>query len=162
MKIENGNSTNYTTADGLAGNWTTSFYEDHKGNLWISSVQGGLTRFRDGKFIAYDIKRGLFSDEIYSVVGDDDDNLWLCSSRGIGRLDSKELDDFADGKIESIHSQMYGIADGMKTDECYGGGWKGTDGHIWFATLCGAVMVDPKSFQKNIIPPPVYIEKTSR
>ena len=37
--------------------------------------------------------------------------------------------------------------------------WKAHDGRLWFATAKGAVMIDPKKFKRNEIPPPVYIEQ---
>ena len=163
VKIQNGKSTSYTVADGLAGNWVSSIYDDHEGSLWISSPQGGLTRYRNGKFTPYDTKVGLFADEIYCVLGDNQGGIWLSSSSGIGFVQRQELDDFAEGKIDRIHSKAYVTADGMKTDECFGtwqpAGWKTHDGHLWFATKGGAVMIDPKSFKQNPQQPPVLIEQ---
>ncbi len=163
VKIQNGKSTSYTIADGLAGNWTSSIYDDHQGSLWISSPQGGLTRYRNGKFTPFDTKVGLFADEIYCVLGDNQGGLWLSSPSGIGYVQRQELDDFADGRIDKIHSKVYVTADGMKTDECFGtwqpAGWKTHDGHLWFATKRGAVMIDPKVFKQNPKKSPVLIEQ---
>ncbi|MGA7161386.1 MAG: two-component regulator propeller domain-containing protein [Bacteroidota bacterium] len=163
VKLENGKSRGYTVADGLAGNWTNSIYDDHQGCLWISSPQGGLTRYKNGKFTPYNTKVGLFADEIYCVVGDNQGGLWLSSPSGIGFVQRQELDDFADGRVRKIHSKVYMTADGMKTDECFGSwqpaGWKTHDGHIWFATKKGAVMIDPKVFKQNPLQPPILIER---
>ncbi len=163
VKIWKGKSTSYTIADGMAGNWVSSIYNDHQGSLWISSPQGGLTRYRDGKFTPYDTKVGLFANEIYCVLGDDQGGLWLSSPSGIGYVQRQELDDFADGRIDKIHSKVYITADGMKTDECFGtwqpSGCKTHDGHLWFATKKGAVMIDPNAFKKNPKQPPVLIEQ---
>jgi ligand-binding sensor domain-containing protein len=162
-KIEDGKITSYTTADGLAGNWVSSIYDDRQGNLWISSPQGGLTRYRDGKFTIYNTKIGLFSDEIYCVLGDNQGELWLSSPRGIGRMSLQDFDDYDAGRSDTLHSQVYVTADGMKTDECFGewqpAGWKAKDGHLWFATKRGAVMIDPKALQRNTRTPHVLIEK---
>lgn len=162
MEIENGKITGYTTADGLAGNWTSSIYDDHRGDLWISSPQGGLTRYRNGKFTPFNSHEGLFTDAIFCVVGDTLGNLWLSSPRGIGRVSIRELNAYADGLIQSISMRVFGTADGMKREECFGywqpAGWRAPDGKIWFATRKGAVSIDPGSFRENEIPPPVTIE----
>jgi len=75
---------------------------------------------------------------------------------------SNELEDYAEGKIKTISSRVYTVEDGMKTGECFGqwqpAGWKAHDGSLWFATRKGAVQIDPKSFQRNELPPPVLIE----
>ncbi|HUI28731.1 MAG TPA: two-component regulator propeller domain-containing protein [Candidatus Acidoferrales bacterium] len=165
VKIQNGKITSYKTADGLAGNWTSSIYDDGQGNLWISSPQGGLSRYRDGKFTAYNTKVGLFTNAIFCVVGDSKGGLWLSSPRGIGYLTLKELNDFADGRAASIHTKVYGILDGMKTEECFGfwqpAGWKGPDGRLWFATRMGAVIIDVNAIKENKTPPPVMIERVT-
>jgi hypothetical protein len=87
----------------------------------------------------------------------------MSSPRGIGYVHRQELDEFISGKIKSIHTQVYLTADGMKSDECFGGyqpaGWKAHDGRLWFATKRGAVMIDPKTFRRNVLPPPVLIEQ---
>ncbi len=161
-KIENGHYSTFTTEDGLAGNWTSSIHQDRKGDLWISSPQGGLTHYKNGKFIALTTKAGLFTNEIYCVLEDDMDDIWLSSPRGIGCLHRKELDDYEDGRVKLIHTQVFLIADGMKTGECFGNwqpsGYKTSDGHIWFGTKKGAVMIDPDSIKKNELKPPVVIE----
>src|SRR4029453_1995192 len=68
---------------------------------------------------------------------------------------------FVRGKIPLIPSPPYGMADGMKTSECNGGGqpagWKTRDGRLWFPTLKGVVVIDPS--QINALPPPVVIER---
>jgi len=162
-KIQNGKITNFTIADGLASNWVSSIYDDQQGSLWISSPQGGLTRYRNGKFIVYNAKVGLFNDEIYCVLGDVLGDLWLSSPRGIGYIRRQDFDDYETGRVQFLHSQIYTTADGMKTDECFGdwqpSGWKANNGHLWFATKKGAVMIDPKAFKRNELPPPVLIEK---
>jgi ligand-binding sensor domain-containing protein len=162
LKVQDGKFKSFTTADGLAGNWVSSIYDDRHGSLWISSPQGGLTRYRDGKFTPYNTNAGLFSNEIYCVLADDEGDLWLSSPRGICRVSRKELDDYAEGRAEIVHSRVYSTADGMKTDECFGAwqpaGWKTHDGHLWFATRKGAVMIDPKTFKRNNLSPPVLVE----
>jgi ligand-binding sensor domain-containing protein len=163
VRIEDGHSTSFKKADGLAGNWVSSIFDDRKGSLWISSPQGGLTRYRNGTFTAYNTKVGLFTDEIYCVLCDDLMDIWLSSPRGIGYIKRQELDDYADGKINSVHTRVFTTADGMKTDECFGewqpAGWKARDGRLWFATKKGAVMIDPKDLRRNKLPPPVLIEQ---
>ena len=163
VRIENGKSRSFTTADGLAGNWCSSIYDDHRGNLWFGCPQGGLTRYRDGKFTSYTTQVGLIDDEISCILGDDQGGLWLSGPNGIGYVQEQELNEFADGQISSIHSKLYSTVDGMKADHCFGGwqpgGWKTHDGCLWFATSKGAVAIDPKTFKQNPLKPPVLIEQ---
>ncbi len=162
MRIQNGKITSYTTADGLGGNWVSSMCNDGRGNMWIGSPQGGLTRYRDGKFTAYTTRVGLFTNTIFCVLTDNDGGLWMSSPRGIGYLSIKDLDEFDAGYAKTLRTSVYGIADGLKRDECFGGwqpgGWKTASGELWFATRQGAVLINPKAFQGNALAPPVYIQ----
>ncbi|MBS1811638.1 MAG: response regulator [Acidobacteria bacterium] len=163
IRIKDGDSTSFGAAEGMADNQVNAIFDDHRGSLWLGSTRGGLTRYQDGKFTAYTLKTGLFTSEIYCVLGDEQGDLWLSSPRGIGQISRQDLDDFAAGKIHSIHTRVYTIADGMKTDECFGdwqpAGWKAQDGRLWFATKRGAVVIDPKNFKRNNLLPPVFIEQ---
>jgi len=162
VRIHDGYSTTFTTKNGLAGNWISSISDDGQGSVWITSSHGGFARYRDEKFIAYTNKVGLFTNEIYCAIFDDQGDIWLSSPRGIGHIKHQELDDFAEGRLSAIHSEVFLMVDGMKTDECFGewqpAGWKTHDGHIWFATKKGAVMIDPKAIKTNSLSPPVIIE----
>jgi ligand-binding sensor domain-containing protein/signal transduction histidine kinase len=151
--------TTWTTKDGLASNHVLSFYEDRAGSLWIGTHGGGLNRFKDGKFATVTTKDGLYDNLAFQVLEDDGGNLWMSGNRGIYRARLKELNDFAEGRIRTVTSFAYGVADGMLSRECNGAqpaGWKTQDGKLWFPTVAGVVVVDPQ--QRNSQPPLVAIE----
>lgn len=149
--------------DGLAGNWVSSICDDQHGGLWLSSPQGGLTHYVNGKFIVYTSHIGLFTDQIFCVLLDHHGDLWLSSPQGIGTIQHQTIEAYESGKDSSITMRVFLVADGMKTDECFGewcpAGWKTHDGCIWFATKHGAAMIDPDKLKTNTIPPPVFINK---
>ena len=163
VKIENGISTTFRQAEGLAGPWVNCILDDHQGSLWFTSPSDGLTRYTDGKFTPFGIKDGLITSEFYCVLFDGIGGLWLSSPRGITYLKRTDIDDYQTGRIKTLPSQVYVTADGMKTDECFGGwqpaGWKTHDGCLWFATKKGAVKIDAKTFKQNDSPPPVLIDQ---
>ena len=163
IKIQNGRSTTLRTTDGLADDWNRVFFEDRYGHLWIGSPRGGLTHYRDGKFISYNSKNGLFANVIYCVLVDDNDDVWISTARGIGCIIRKDVEEYEAGKTNVVHPQVFTAVDGMRTEECFGSwqpaGWKTHDGQLWFATIKGAVMVDPRSFRRNEVPPRVNIEQ---
>jgi hypothetical protein len=163
VRIKDGKSTIFDTHDGISDLWVNSIFDDQHGDLWISSPRGGITRYKNGKFTAYSAKCGLFTNEINCVLCDDLGDLWLSSPRGIGNIKLQDFDDYDAGRIQYLRSHVYTTEDGMKTDECFSGwqpaGWKAHDGHLWFATKKGAVMIDPKALKQNELLPPVLIEK---
>jgi len=164
VKIQDGKSVLFGKADGMVDNWVNSFFNDRPGSVWMSSPRGGLMHYRNGKFIPYSTKTtGLISNVTYCVLADDQGDIWMTSSRGIGRMNRKDIEECEAGRMRTLPLQVFTTADGMGTDECFGNwqpsAWKAHDGRLWFATAKGAVMIDPKIFRHNEVPPPVYIEQ---
>ncbi|MGE0102910.1 MAG: sigma 54-interacting transcriptional regulator [Blastocatellales bacterium] len=160
-RLKDGKFTSYTTANGLSHNSIREIHIEKDGALWIGTYGGGLNRFKDGRFVAITRNDGLFDNIVSRILTDDHGNFWMSCNRGIYRTNLKELNDFADGKIKAVNSVAYGIDDGMKSSETNGGnqpaGWRTDDGRLWFPTLRGVAVVDPKRF--NSMPPPVIIER---
>jgi len=159
--LKNGQFTSFTSKNGLSDNIVRSMYEDKEGSLWIVGG-GGLNRLKQGKFFSFGMKDGLFDSAAFAILEDDSNNLWITSHKGIFRASKKELNDFADGKTNSITSEAYSIADGLKSNECLFGSpaaFRTRDGRLWFATVKGVAMIDPHNIKLNIVRPPVAIEK---
>lgn len=161
-KYRDGKFTVFTETHGLASNSIYCIYEDEQGVLWIGS-NNGLTRLKDGKFKAYKKKDGLFHNNVFQILEDKQGNLWMSCNKGIFRVRKKELNDFAEGKINGIECVVFGREDGMRTSECNGGfqgaGCKTGDGKLWFPTTKGLVMIDPENIKINEVVPPVFIEE---
>jgi signal transduction histidine kinase/CheY-like chemotaxis protein len=91
--------------------------------------------------------------------------LWMKCSKGVFRVSTQQLNDFADGKVASLTSVVYGLEHGLSsTVGTVGnrpGAYKTTDGKIWFCMARGLCMVDPKNLSTNTLPPPVHIEDVS-
>ncbi|MEP7343330.1 MAG: two-component regulator propeller domain-containing protein [Acidobacteriota bacterium] len=140
-----------------------SLYADAEGYLWIGTRHDGLFRLKDGQVARYRVKDGLFDDLVGTIQEDNQGNFWISCNKGIFRISRQELQDQAAGKIKTVHSIAYGVSDGMKNRECNfnQGLWKANDGRLWFATVKGAVVIDPARILFNPIPPPVIIEQVN-
>jgi ligand-binding sensor domain-containing protein/two-component sensor histidine kinase len=160
--LKDGKFTSYTIENGLSDNDVRAIYEDSNSNIWVGTRRGGLSRVQDGKISSITTKEGLFDDCVFQILEDDSSNLWMSCTKGVFRVNLNELNDFADGKIRIVQSISYGMADGMLSRECTGGqpaGWKSLDGKLWFPTIKGIAMLDPKNLKINQEPPPVVIER---
>ncbi len=154
----------YTTQNGLSGNLVGLIYEDKKGTLWVGTYENGLNRFKDGTITHITTKEGLHDDGIFEILEDESGNFWLGCKRGIFSVPRKQLDDFAEGKRNSITCKTYDESDGMAGTQCKGGSTqpgavRTKDGNLWFATNRGVAMLNPRDLKINTRPPPVRIEQ---
>ena len=160
-RYSNGRFEVFNTKRGLSSDMVRSFYEDSEGTMWIAT-SGGLNRLKNNKISSFTAKDGLLADDIFSVLEDTDNNLWLSSPRGVFRVAKSELADFAEKKVEHISYVSYGVSDGMNTTDCNGdiqpAGWRAHDGRMWFPTMKGVVVVDPKNVGAVSVPPQVVME----
>jgi diguanylate cyclase (GGDEF)-like protein len=164
-RYENGRFVTYTRKDGLAGNYVRSIYEGEDGALWIGTYSEGLSRFKDGRFVNYRVEDGLYSNGAFAIQEDARGNFWISSNRGIYRVKRSDLEAFADGRIPRVSSVGYGTSDGMLNVECNGGRQPATvtdtEGHFWFPTQDGVVIIDPERERPNTLPPSVVIESAT-
>ncbi len=156
---------NYSTDAGLSDRTIMCIYEDAESTLWIGTYNGGLNRLKEGVFTSFTSREGFHEDIIYEILEDDQGNLWMGGDRGISRVKKQDLDDYAGGRRQSIPVKVYGKDDGLRARECNGGsqpaGWKSRDGRLWFATVKGVSVIDPKLVRFNTIPPEVVIQELS-
>jgi ligand-binding sensor domain-containing protein len=102
--LKENNYKRYTPSDGLSFERINALYADKDGTLWIATENGGLDRFRNGRFSAITPAAcGLFSERVYSIVEDNHNDLWMGSRRGIFRARKEDLNAFADGKIKTVN-----------------------------------------------------------
>jgi diguanylate cyclase (GGDEF)-like protein len=154
----------FTTRHGLSAEIVNALHEDAQGTLWVGTFGGGLNRRRpDGRFTAYTTSEGLYDDAIFSILEDGQGRLWMSCNKGIFRVDKRELDDFDRKIIPRLRPVSYGVDDGMKNRECNGANqppaWRDGLGQLWFPTIEGVTVVDPKRLAGNPVPPPVNLEQ---
>ncbi len=119
--------TNYTKAQGLADNNIRSIFEDNKGRLWFGTHNGGISRY-DGNcagntpksnqshlFVNYSIEQGLTYKSVFSIVEDNNGNLWMGTfGGGIFCYDGKSFTNYTKAQglvcdyVRTIHKDMNG------------------------------------------------------
>jgi signal transduction histidine kinase/ligand-binding sensor domain-containing protein len=157
--LENGMLHALTEKDGLGSNYIRSLYEDADGVVWIGSYDGGLTRYRDGRFTRYSTQNGLYSNGVFCILEDSQGWFWMNSNQGLHRVRRQELNDFAAGRTRYLTSIGYNKIEGNGGRQP--AGIKTRDGRLWFPTGQGITVVDPATVKTNLLPPPVLIEDIS-
>lgn len=158
-----GTITTFYQKDGLGADGVYSLWQDAEDTLWIGTMGGGLSRFKNGRFTTVTQKRGLLSDVIGQVIEDDWGNLWMGTPAGIVRARKQDLNHVLVGESDFVVCRLFGKNEGLDQSECAGGFqpacMKASDGTLWFCTIGGVVSIDPRSIPRNEIPPPVHIER---
>ena len=140
----------------------TALHFDADGSLWVGTAGAGLWLLRGGRGWNFTRRQGLPEDQVFAIVDDGLGYLWLSGNHGITRLARAELEAVAAGRASAVAPTALGRADGMKEVECSGGvqpsGARGPDGRLWFPTIRGVVVVNPKAVTRNPEPPRAFVE----
>jgi len=79
----NGQIFNYRKASGLPDDRIEALYQDDRGRLWVFAGHE-LAYFDGQRFVA--LRNTVPSEEVYSITGDERDNLWLAGNKGLSHL----------------------------------------------------------------------------
>ena len=61
-------SRSYTEANGLAQNSVYAVYECRDGSVWAATLNGGVSKFKDGHFTTYTTAAGLASNTVLFIL----------------------------------------------------------------------------------------------
>jgi len=151
--------------DGTSIRDVDALYSDPDGMLWIGTEGGGLKLLDHGKMTSFFVRDGMFDNEIYGIIRDDQGHLWMACSKGLFSVNRADLLEFAAGKRKKLVSSPFSPTDALRTIECRAGVQPGSfrmrDGRVWFSTIRGLYVFDPNHLQLNIPAPPVVIEETT-
>ncbi|KFE71260.1 hypothetical protein DB31_3390 [Hyalangium minutum] len=129
-----------------------ALHEEANGTLWLGTDEG-LYRWRAGTFQRLARDQGLFDERIFQILPDGQGHLLFSCNKGIFRVLQKELEAVADGQLARVTSRVYAAEDGMRAEECNGlgapAGIVTRDGLLWFPTIRGAVIYDPKDREEH-------------
>ena len=152
----------FTKRDGLCSDFVRGLCEDRNGTIWIGT-DNGLACYREGRFDSLNRSQGLLDDRIHQLLADDFDSMWIGSNRGLIRVSIEELNLVAEGRRPAVNAVVFGEADGLPSSEvsgtCQPAACKAQDGRLWFPTIKGVAVIDPRDLPLNSLPPPVVIEE---
>jgi signal transduction histidine kinase/ligand-binding sensor domain-containing protein len=150
----------YGIEDRLARGEVNSLRFDRKGALWVSA-QGGLTRLSSQNIATISTANGLPCDAVHWSIEDDSHSMWVYTTCGLARIAPAEIAAWLSDTTRVIPLALYNHPDGVAS-AFLGGSYgpkvaKSTDGRLWFATLDGIGVVDPRQGPFNSTRPPVHI-----
>ncbi len=124
-------------------NHIAHLHEDSSGNFWLATKGNGLIQWnpKTGSYKQYTQKgAGLSSNMLYSVYGDNFDNLWMSSARGLICFNNK-----------NGYVRIFLKEDGLSHNEFNTiSHFQGADGHLYFGGQNGMIHFHPKDMQTNV------------
>lgn len=76
----------------MRSNSISSFMEDSRGDVWVSTDRGGICRYNSGSddFTPYGTAEGLPDDVAYNMLDDGRGNLWFGTNKGLVRFNPQK------------------------------------------------------------------------
>ena len=126
-------SQSYTETNGLAQNSAYAVYESRDGSAWVGTLNGGVSRFKDGHFTTYTRSNGLASNTVSSILETRDGAMWFATPSG--------LSSFANGQWRT-----YATQEGLPSPEvnCL---FEDASGTLWSETSAGLAFLVSGRFQ---------------
>lgn len=123
----------YTEANGLAQNSAYTVYESRDGSVWAGTLNGGVSKFRDGRFTTYTMTNGLASNTVSSILETRDGAMWFATPSG--------LSSFSNGQWRT-----YTTLEGLPSPEinCL---FEDSSGFLWSGTSGGLAFLDSNRFR---------------
>lgn len=127
------------------------YLENNK--LWIGTNGGGLNRMdiNSGEIKILNIETGLSNNVIYSILNDQNGNLWLSSNKGITKVG---LNKESENQFQITNYSNY---DGLATEFNTGAYFKHEHGTLYFGRLDGFYWFNPDDIFMNETPPKTAI-----
>jgi signal transduction histidine kinase/ligand-binding sensor domain-containing protein len=132
----------YTVHDGLAENSVYSVYRGADGAVWAGTLTGGVSRFKDGKFVTYTTSNGLASNTISSILETRDGSMWFATPNGLTSQSENKWTTFAqqDGLPSSSVNCLFEDSSGVL--------WVGTSAGLAF--IHGGHVAVPHNPKENL------------
>jgi signal transduction histidine kinase/ligand-binding sensor domain-containing protein len=119
-------SQSYREANGLAQNSAYVVYESHDDTVWAGTLNGGVSKFKDGHFTTYTRTTGLASNTLLSILETRDGAMWFATPSGLS-------------SFSKLRWRTYTTVDGLPSPEVnclfedsYGTLWSGTSAGLAF------------------------------
>ena len=74
---------NKSNTPGMASNRFGSMYKDQRGDLWLTTEAGGVTRYHNGTFRTFGQREGVPGNIVLGLTGDDTGHVWILTSEAI-------------------------------------------------------------------------------
>jgi len=126
----------FTTQNGLGSDSVTALAEDDQGNIWVGTINNGVSKYDGKEWIIYNEENGLLNDTVWSIAQDGNGFMWIGTNEGLSILVDDTWQHFAEfGCIYAIlndyHDHMWISTENYAVLEWDFQGWR-----IWYDKEC--------------------------
>ena len=135
----------------ISHNYIYHIYEDKKGILWLGTNGEGLDKFNPETGVAehFTMKDGLNGNEIFSILQDEHDNLWVTTENGLCKFNP-----------ESNNTQSFVSNKGIQNNHFYPmAALKSNHNDLYFGGSNGLIRFQPNAISTNPVAPTPTITK---
>jgi signal transduction histidine kinase/ligand-binding sensor domain-containing protein len=127
----------------------------------LGASQAGLIYRSNGTSRILTAQNGLPCENLYSLVSDGDDGVWLYTQCGLVHVPGAELRKWWDDGHTVVRAATFDVFDGTRP---WGTSFqphasRSPDGRLWFANENVVQMINPNHLRVNTIAPPVQVEQ---
>jgi len=118
--------------------------EDENSQIWVGSIGNGVFRVDADSIINFTTKEGLLSNYCYSLIFDDDKNLWIGHKGGLSRIRTTDFSVKPVNQIELLTDSYQFNSNAINKDQ---------QGKIWFGSSEGMISYDQSMESPKLLPP---------
>jgi signal transduction histidine kinase len=126
----------------------------------LGATSAGLIGWKGGMLRTLTVRNGLPCDGVYSLISDNQDNLWLYTQCGLVRVENGELQKWWQHADAMVQVRVFDAFDGARPSGApfEPKASRSPDGRLWFANEHVVQMIDPAHLPENAVLPPVRVE----
>jgi ligand-binding sensor domain-containing protein/serine phosphatase RsbU (regulator of sigma subunit) len=125
---------NFNVEDGLAQSQVLCMCQDHNGNIWFGTNNGGISKYNGNKFVTYTENDSLINNVVFSITELKNGELLFGTNGGLSILNGKKFTNLSD-KNGLPHNRVFKI---LQDDK----------GVVWIGTNKGVCQLN----ENKIIP----------
>jgi ligand-binding sensor domain-containing protein/signal transduction histidine kinase len=150
LRFHNGASSGqtYTEANGLTQNSVYAVYESRDGSVWAGTLNGGVSKFKDGRFSTYTTTNGLVSNTVSSILETRDGAMWFATPSGLSSFSNGQWRTYT--TVEGLPS----LEVNCLLEDSSGTLWSGTSAGLAFFASNGRFQIpheSPDVLRKQIV-----------
>jgi len=127
----------------------------------MGASRAGLIYWRNGTLKVLTAQNGLPCDDLFGIIFDADNEVWLSTQCGLVQVANTELHKWWEDSHTVVRVKTFDVFDGARP-------WRppfqphasrSADGRLWFANENVVQMIDPHHLRTNTIAPPLLVEQ---